>query len=194
MSALLSFDGVSCARGGRMLFEGLSFALEPGAAVLVTGPNGAGKSSLVRVAAGLLDPVAGRVECAGRRAMLGERNALDPELPLLAALGFWAGFDTPGDLVPMAVSLSSVGLSSLARVPVRYLSTGQRRRAAIARVLAGGAPVWLLDEPANGLDAESVAMLERILAVHRSGGGALVVASHVPLELPGAVEIALGAA
>ena len=189
MSALLGFSGVTCVRGGRLLFEALSFALRPGEAVLVTGPNGAGKSSLVRVAAGLLAPAAGSVEGEAGKALLAEQAALDPELPLARALGFWAGLDGRGDAV--AGAIEAVGLAELAHVPVRYLSTGQRRRAALARVVASAAPVWLLDEPANGLDAQSVAMLEALIARHRVGGGAALVATHLPIALPDALEIAL---
>jgi heme exporter protein A len=188
VSALLRFDGVACARGGRMLFEGLSFALGPGEAALVTGPNGAGKSSLVRVAAGLLPPAGGSVE-SGAGALLAEQAALDPELPLARALGFWAGLDGRSDAI--ADALAAVGLAGLGRIPVRYLSTGQRRRAGIARVVASGAPLWLLDEPANGLDAASVAVLEALVAGHRANGGAALVATHLPIALPGAHEIAL---
>lgn len=182
--SLLAFRDVACARGGRVLFEGLSLALDAGGAVLVTGPNGAGKSSLVRVAAGLLAPVAGSVE-RGDCALLGEHAALDPELSLGKALGFWARLDGS------AVALAAVGLGELAEVPVRFLSTGQRRRAGLARVVASGAKLWLLDEPANGLDAASVTMLEGLIAAHRAEGGAVLVATHLPVDLPGAVEVAL---
>lgn len=184
--SLLALRDIACARGGRMLFEGLNLVLGAGEAALVTGPNGAGKSSLVRVAAGLLAPVVGSVE---RRdtALLGEHAALDPELPLGRALGFWAGID--GGAVEPA--LAAVGLADLAEVPVRFLSTGQRRRAGLARVVASRATLWLLDEPANGLDAASVTMLEGLIAGHRAGGGAVLVATHLPVALPGAVEVAL---
>jgi heme exporter protein A len=189
VSVLLGFREVACARGGRLLFEGLSFALTPGAAALVTGPNGAGKSSLVRVAAGLLAPAAGRIEGDGAKALLAEQAALDSELPLARALAFWAGLDGRGDAVVSA--LEAVGLAALAPVPVRYLSTGQRRRAAMARVVASGAPVWLLDEPANGLDSASMTALEGLIAAHRAGGGAALIATHLPIAVPGAMEIAL---
>lgn len=184
--SLLAFRDVTCARGGRMLFEGLSFAVEAGGGCLVTGPNGTGKSSLVRIAAGLLDPVAGEVVC-DDRALLGEASALDPELPLGKALAFWAGIDG-GDVAP---ALAAVGLSDLAQVPVRFLSTGQRRRAGIARIVASGAKLWLLDEPANGLDLASVTMLEGLIAAHRANGGAVLVATHLPVAMPGAVEVTL---
>jgi len=189
MTALIAFRDVACVRGGRLLFEGLGFALGHGEAALVTGPNGAGKSSLVRVAAGLLAPAAGAVEGEAARALLAEQAALDPELPLARALSFWARLDGQGDAVARA--LESVGLAGLAQVPVRYLSTGQRRRAGMARVVASGAPVWLLDEPANGLDAASVAMLETLIASHRAAGGAALVATHLPVALSDAQEIAL---
>jgi heme exporter protein A len=88
-------------------------------------------------------------------------------------------------------ALAAVALDSLAQVPVRLLSTGQRRRAALARVIASGAPVWLLDEPANGLDAASVGLLEAAIATHRDEGGVVLAATHLPLAMPGAQEIAL---
>lgn len=189
MNAGLSFADVTCIRGGRLLFEGLSFALGPGDAVLVRGPNGTGKSSLIRIAAGLLPAAKGRVEGAGGRALLAETAALDPELGLAAALRFWARIDGRGAAVEDA--LAAVGLGDLAQVPVRLLSTGQRRRAALARVVASGAPVWLLDEPANGLDAESVRTLEALIAEHRAGGGIALVATHLPIALPDAQELRL---
>lgn len=184
----LVFRDVACLRGGRLLFEALRFALGPGDAALVTGPNGAGKSSLIRVAAGLLAPAAGSVEGEGARALMAEQAALDPELRLAAALGFWARIDGGGDVM---AALDAVGLSGLAQVPVRLLSTGQRRRAALARVIACRAPVWLLDEPANGLDAVAVTMLEARIAAHRAGGGIALVATHLSLAIPGAIEVAL---
>ncbi|AJP73113.1 heme ABC exporter ATP-binding protein CcmA [Sphingomonas hengshuiensis] len=188
MSGTLAFRDVACVRGGRLLFEGLSFALAPGQAALVVGPNGTGKSSMIRIAAGLLAPFAGSVEGEGARALLSEAAALDPELSVAAALGFWARIDGTADIAP---ALEAVGMADLAQVPVRLLSTGQRRRAALARVVASGAPVWLLDEPANGLDVASVAALEGLIARHRAGGGIALVATHLPLALPDAVEVRL---
>ncbi|GGA46316.1 heme ABC exporter ATP-binding protein CcmA [Sphingomonas psychrolutea] len=193
MSDALAFRDVTCVRGGRTLFEGLSFAIAGGGAALVSGPNGVGKSSLIRVAAGLLRPAAGEVVGLPIRALLAEAAALDPGLRLFNALGFWATLDAepdPRERVPRA--LDAVGLAHIAEVPVRLLSTGQRRRAALARVVASGAPVWLLDEPANGLDVASVAMLERLIAEHRAGGGTVLVATHTPIALPDAVEVILG--
>ncbi|MDP5280992.1 heme ABC exporter ATP-binding protein CcmA [Sphingomonas sp. DG1-23] len=189
MSAGLSFADVTCARGGRLLFERLSFALAPGGAALISGPNGTGKSSLIRIAAGLLPAAAGRVTGEGARALLAETAALDPELGLAAALRFWARIDGHANAVEGA--LAAVGLARLAQVPVRLLSTGQRRRAAFARVLASGAPVWLLDEPANGLDSHAVEILEQRIADHRDDGGIALVATHLPIALPDALEVRL---
>lgn len=183
--SLLAFEEVALARGGRVLAEGLGFALGAGDAALVTGPNGAGKSTLVRVAAGLLAPAAGRVRRDGRVALLGEGHALDGERRLADALGFWARLDGG------TAALDAVGLGALGDVPVRLLSTGQRRRAGLARVVASGAALWLLDEPANGLDAEGVAVLEGLIARHRAGGGAVLVATHVGVRMPGAVTLEL---
>jgi heme exporter protein A len=186
--SLIELRAVACDRGGRRLFEALDLALEPGGAALVTGPNGAGKSSLIRLAAGLLSPAAGEVVRDSPIALADEGLALDPKLSLAQALAFWARLDCgdPGG------AMAAMGLTPLAEMPVRMLSTGQRRRAALARVVASGAPLWLLDEPANGLDPDGEARLGAAMAAHRAGGGAILAASHQPLELPGAARVALG--
>lgn len=183
---LLTLTDVSCRRGGRMLFEGVSLVLAPGDAALVTGPNGTGKSSLLRIAAGLLRPTAGLVERAPRTAFADERHALDEAAPLSTALARWAAIDARP-----AAALAIVGLEGLEPLPVRLLSTGQRRRAALARVLAGGADLWILDEPDLGLDVDGVRLLGRLLAEHRAGGGAVLVATHGRLDLPDAQHLAL---
>lgn len=191
---LIGFERVGCVRGGHRLFDDISFALAAGDALIVSGPNGVGKSSLMRVAAGLLRPVAGRVTGAARRALLAEAHALDPELPLADALAFWAMADAvpaPDDAVAAALSL--VALSHAASVPVRLLSTGQRRRAALVPLITAKAPVWLLDEPASGLDTAAVDRLAAIVAAHRDGGGAVIVATHQPIALPGATTMVLAA-
>ncbi|WP_375393772.1 heme ABC exporter ATP-binding protein CcmA [uncultured Sphingomonas sp.] len=192
MTALLSFDQVAGIRRGETLFEDMSFALSPGKALLVTGPNGAGKSTLIRIAAGLLRPGAGRVVRRGRTALLAETAALDAGRSVAEALVFWARLG--GRAHHVAAALDELGLTALGDVPVRMLSTGQRRRVAMARVVASAAPLWLLDEPANGLDAAAAALLEALIARHRAGGGAVVVATHLPVALPDAVPLMLGAA
>jgi len=190
----LIFNGVSCARGGRVLFEDLSFAIAPGGALIVNGPNGVGKSSLIRVAAGLLRPVVGSVE-GPARALMAEASALDTELRLARALRFWATLDDGADPHGrVSRAIEATQLSPLADVPVRLLSTGRRRRAALARVVASGAPAWLLDEPANGLDDASVGTLETLIAGHRAGGGIVLIATHLPVDVPGAQSIVLGGA
>lgn len=176
---LLRLEGVACRRGGRLLFEGLDLTLGPGEAVLVTGPNGVGKSSLIRIAAGLLEVSAGDVHRAGAAALADEALALDPKLALGAALGFWSNLDA----TDAGAGLAAMGLAHLADLPVRMLSTGQRKRAALARVIASPAKLWLLDEPANGLDAEGLERLATAIAAHRAGGGAILAASHQPLVL-----------
>lgn len=184
--ALLRMEGVSAVRGGRLLFEGLDLALAPGEATVVAGPNGVGKSSLLRIAAGLLAPAAGKVERAPL-ALADDRLALDERSSLGEALAFWARFDG----VSAVPGMEAMGISHLADVPVRMLSAGQRKRAALARVVAGNAPLWLLDEPANGLDEEGLERLAKGMAAHRIRGGAILAATHQPLILPDAATVTL---
>lgn len=186
----LAFDRVACLRGRRLLFENLSLTLRAGEAALVTGPNGAGKSSLLRLAAGLLAPSAGEIARDGKVALAAEAAALDEDLSLFAALAFWARLDGQDDEA-VALALAAVGLAQIAEVPVRLLSTGQRRRATIARVIASGAPIWLLDEPASGLDAASLDALTSVMAGHRASGGIVLAASHQPIGLDDVREVAL---
>jgi heme exporter protein A len=140
------------------------------------------------MAAGLLDAATGSVRRAGRVAFADENSALDRELPLARALAFWARLDG-GDALESA--MDAMGLGYLAPVPVRMLSTGQRKRAALARVIASAAPIWLLDEPTNGLDAEAVGRLERACAERQAQGGIVLAATHIPLLLSNAHSIAL---
>lgn len=173
--AHLTARDLACRRGDRLLFRGLTLAIAAGEAMHVSGANGTGKSSLLRILAGLLHPFAGAVERTGDVGLLDDRAALDPQVPLRTALGFWRALDR-GD-----APVERLGLAPLLDVPVRYLSTGQRKRAALARLIGQTAPIWLLDEPLNGLDSGGVDLLERLIAEHLAGGGLAVIASHQPL-------------
>jgi heme exporter protein A len=190
--ARLRLDGVACRRGGRLLLRGVSLDLAAGDAALLTGPNGVGKSSLLRLCAGLLPAFAGTVERRGGVTLADERLALDADLPLARALDFWAGLDG-ADARARDRAMTAMALERLAQVPVRMLSTGQRKRAMLARVIASGAGLWLLDEPGNGLDAASLDALGAAMAAHRAGGGIVVAASHQPLPVAAPVTLALDA-
>ena len=178
----LEATDIACRRGDRILFRGLSLALGPGEALRVAGPNGTGTSSLIRILAGLLEPFAGTLVREGEAGLVDERPALDPHLPLDRALNFWERFDGRS----AAGAAARLGLGELGDVPVRFLSTGQKKRAALARLVAQDAPVWLLDEPLNGLDTAAVTLVEAMVAEHCAAGGLAVVASHQAIVLPGA--------
>ena len=188
MSDLLRFTDVACWRGGRLLFTDLSLSLAGGEGLWLRGPNGVGKSSALRLAAGLLQPMSGTIKAAPA-ALADEALALDRELPLRRALAFWTAANAAAKL---EAALEALDLSRLAEVPVRLLSTGQARRARLARVAASDARLWLLDEPLSGLDEISIALVTALLDRHRAAGGAVLLTSHQPLPSQGwrTVEIA----
>lgn len=185
--------GLACVRGGRLLFAGLSLAVAPGGCVLLTGPNGIGKSSLLRVLAGLIPPAAGRVFGPEdlRRAYLGHADGLKAQLTVLESLSFHARIAGTG-VSGISDAMDAFALGPLAEMPCRYLSAGQRRRVALARIRATAAALWLLDEPATALDGAGVQAFERALADHREAGGMAVIATHGGFAAPGAgvLEIA----
>ena len=194
----LSADALCCQRGGRQVFEGLSFSVASGHALLVTGRNGAGKSSLLRMIAGLLRVAGGKLTLSGgddertvaeQAHYLGHLDALKPALSVEENLAFWTAY-LGGGGQPFD-ALAAVGLESLSHLPAAYLSAGQKRRLSIARLIAVNRPLWLLDEPTAALDAKAQAMLLALMQKHLSGGGMIVAATHLPLGLDGADELRL---
>lgn len=175
----LTATDLACRRGERLLFRGLSFALTSGDALHIAGPNGTGKSSLMRLLAGLATPFSGTTSRQGAIGLVDEHPALDEHLPLGEALHFWAQLDGTTIEVPDAL-----GLATLQEVPVRFLSTGQRKRAALARLISQDAPIWLLDEPLNGLDKAAVSLCEDLISAHCAKGGIAVIASHQSFAIP----------
>jgi heme exporter protein A len=173
---LLTASQLGILRGERVLFEGVSLAVAPGEAVVLRGPNGAGKTTLLRVLAGLTRPEAGRVGRDAAHHWVGHRDGLKPNETPRAHLSLWAkawGADADIDAI-----LNDMGLSRPADVAARYLSAGQRRRTALARLMLETRPVWLLDEPFTALDAEGRERVLAMVAGHRQGGGAVVAAVH----------------
>jgi len=185
--ASIAIEDLACRRGDRVLFRGLSLRLDGGEALHVTGSNGIGKSSLLRIVAGLAPAFAGRVETSGMIGLVDERHALDHALPLGHALEFWRKLDHAAES-----ELDRLGLTALLDVPVRYLSTGQKKRAALARLIGQRAPIWLLDEPLNGLDGDAAALTEALVADHCAAGGIALIASHQPFTLTHKRTLPLG--
>lgn len=183
---LLAATDLACRKGDRLLFARLSLRLAGGQALQLAGSNGIGKSSLMRILAGLAPAFAGTVERRGVVGLLDERPALDPHLPLGKALALWQQLDGAHDN-----QAARLGLASLMDVPVRYLSTGQKKRAALARLIGQQAPIWLLDEPLNGLDTRGVALVEELVGEHCAEGGIAVIASHQPFALNGLARLDL---
>jgi len=198
-ASLLQALELACWRAERLVFAGLSFEVSPGEALLLTGANGAGKSSLLRLLAGLIpaaegaltwegeDCFADRVAHGARLRYLGHQDALKPSMTAAENLEFFARLE--GGEVEAA--LAALGLSGLADLPARVLSSGQKRRLALARLALSPKKLWLLDEPSVGLDAASVARLAPLFAAHRAAGGMLLAATHLPLPLPDARELRL---
>ena len=201
---MLSAEGLACERGERPIFRGLSFALRPGEALVLRGPNGAGKSSLLRLCAALLRPADGRLLWNGEdvwaepdayRAQLAYIGHLDGVKPLLTAaenVAFWT--EIRGGEADAGEALAAFGIGHLAALPARFLSAGQKKRTALARLLSAPAPLWLLDEPTSSLDDDGAARLAAACAAHRAQGGMIVAATHVELGLADAHTLRLGQA
>lgn len=197
----LAGSNVTCVRGGREVFTALHFALDSGEALAVTGRNGAGKSSLLRLIAGLLAIAGGSIRLHGgdeelslaeQCHFLGHRDALKPSLSVRENLEFWRDFLGGDRGLDIDASLDALGIAHLAALPASYLSAGQRRRLALARLVATTRPVWLLDEPTAALDTHAQSLLTVLMTKHLQGGGLIVAATHDALGIS-ARELRIGA-
>ncbi len=193
----LTANGVSCVRGGRKLYDRVSFSLTGGELLLLSGANGAGKTSLLRQVAGLLPLSGGEIGFEGRDLaeethFVGHASGIKDTLSVAENLAFWCSLYGSNDAAP-ANALARLKLAPLAALPARVLSAGQKRRLALSRLLAIRRAIWLLDEPDAALDAEGRDTLLSIITEHRARGGIAIVASHAALTLLPSREIVLGA-
>ena len=208
VSGELVGEDLACRRGERLVFAGLSFRLAASGALMLTGANGSGKTSLLRLLASLIEPAAGRLtwgtmpiadDVAGHRARLhyvGHQDGVKPGLTPRETLAFWAalrGQEVRRDAPVLTAALAAFALDAVVDWPCRWLSAGQRRRLALARLLVTPAPLWLLDEPFSALDDDNRIRLEQTIVAHRAGGGRAIVATHIPAEIGTTVGISLDA-
>ena len=196
-------ENLSARRGEDLIFRGVSFALSGGESLVLTGKNGSGKSTLLRVVAGLLRPESGTVtwqEDTAEKGMrvaeachyLGHRNAMKAELSVHENLTFWQqffGHSPQGKSLPVDEAADAVGLSDITHLPFGYLSAGQQRRMAFAKLLVSFRPVWILDEPTAALDVSAERVFTGLIESHLRNGGILIAATHQPLGLENAQEL-----
>ncbi len=192
-------DNLAAERSGEIVVSDVSFSLGNGEGLIITGPNGSGKSTLLRVVAGLLPQAGGSLhfdggdhwpDLAGACHYLGHKNSMKAALSVRENLIFWQAFQGPPHM-SIDDALEFVELAATADLPFGYLSTGQRRRIAIARLLVNFRPVWLLDEPTAGLDADSEQILSHLVREHLEDGDIAIAATHQPLGLEGAQALKL---
>lgn len=178
---ILTVSDLSIARGGVPVLQGLSFALGPGAVLILRGPNGIGKTTLLRTVAGLQPPLGGRIEGAEDRiAYAGHSDGIKPTLTVTENLSFWASIFGTTDI---GMALDAFALNDLAARHAGNLSAGQKRRLGLARLLVTGRPVWVLDEPTVSLDRSAVAMFADAIRAHQERGGSSLIATHIDLGL-----------
>ncbi len=196
----LCIENLSLQRGERVLFAGLSARVEAGEAVALTGANGAGKTSLLRAVAGFIAPRAGTIAFEGvadaeaaRRTgihLLGHQDGLKAGRTAREELVFAARWSGASGAAALAAA-ERLGLTRQLDLETRRLSAGQRRRLALARLIAAPRSLWLLDEPLAPLDQDGRALLGEIFAEHLARGGLILAAVHDPLPLAArTVEIA----
>lgn len=186
-------ENLSGERGDTIIFEGISFALDAGEGMVVTGPNGAGKSTLLRVIAGFLPASQGAVyldsgDIAASSHYLGPSNAMKPVLTVAENLSFWQNFYGGGSVSPLE-ALGRVALPHVLDVPFSDLSTGQKRRVAIARLFVCERKLWILDEPTSGLDALAEKNFALLIDAHLKSGGIVIAATHLPIDVDGMKEL-----
>ncbi|HEY2070300.1 MAG TPA: heme ABC exporter ATP-binding protein CcmA [Rhizomicrobium sp.] len=204
MTVILSFletEKLTCIRGGRVVFRNLSFALKAGQTLAVEGANGSGKTSLLRMLAGFLSAETGRIRVNGAESdaeergkfvgWLGHHDGAKPQLTPRETLTFFAGLH--GAAGDVEAALAAVGLARAAGLPCQYLSAGQKRRLALARLKICARPLWLLDEPLAALDAQGKALLRAMIAAHCASGGIAIAATHEELGVD-CTRLSLGAA
>jgi heme exporter protein A len=194
----LKANELTCERGGRIVFRGLSLALRPGQLMQLTGPNGSGKSSLLRLVAGLNEATAGDISLTGgaKDLSIGQQaHYIAHQEPVKAALSvhenlaFWRDFLGGGEVEG---ALEAFDLARLSSYPAGLLSAGQKRRLALARLVLVPRVLWLLDEPTVGLDTASLARLVGVMARQLDTGGMIIAATHVPLGREPDVRLDLG--
>lgn len=191
MSMELRVSSVSVARGGLPLLEGVSFALRPGACLVLRGANGIGKTTLLRTIAGLQPALSGEISVGGDAiAYAAHADGLKSTLTVAENLAFWAAVYGTG---AVDQALARMNLSELRDRQAANLSAGQKRRLGLARLLVTGRPLWVLDEPTVSLDKASVALFAGVVRDHLAGGGAALIATHIDLGLEEAEVLELDA-
>ena len=178
----LVLENLALARGDRVLFKAFSLSVQAGEVVHLTGRNGAGKTSLLEAIAGLRQPESGSLHGpqAEQLHWIGHKNGLHPALSAVENLQFWCGL-SGANPANMGQVLDRLQLKAARLRPSRTLSTGQKRRSALARLLLLPRPWWLLDEPLSGLDLQGTALFAELVAEHRAQGGAVLLTSHQAL-------------